>query len=58
MYYVIRTGEDVTMYHSAWTSFHSAVVEAVRLKDTYKREYEVLRMELVYATLTLRDEEE
>lgn len=58
MYYVIRTGEDITMYHSAWTSYYNAVMEADRLKGTYNREYSVLRLELVYATLTLRDEEE
>ena len=58
MYYVIRTGEDVTMYHSAWTSYYDAVNEADTLKHTFNREYSVLRLELVYATLTLRDEEE
>lgn len=55
MYYVVRRGEDITMYHSARFNLYSAKVEADMLKSKYNREYEVLRMELVYATLTLRD---
>ena len=55
MYYVVRRGEDITMYHSAWTNLYTAKIEADNLKATFNREYEVLRMELVYATFTLRD---
>ena len=58
MFYVITTGEDITMYHSTWTSYYKAVMEADRLKATYHREYSILKLELVYATLTLRDKEE
>jgi hypothetical protein len=34
---------------------YTAKIEADNLKNTFNREYEVLRMELVYATLTLKD---
>ena len=28
MYYVVRTGEEITMFHSSWTSYYNAVTEA------------------------------
>lgn len=58
MYYVTRTGEDVTMYHSAWVHYRDAVNQADSLKKTFNRDYSVTRLELVYATITLRDEED
>lgn len=58
MYYVVRTGEEITMFHSSWTSYYNAVTEADNLKQTFNREYSVIRMELVYQTLTLENKEE
>lgn len=55
MYYIVRKDEGITKYHSVWTSYYNAVEEADALKVRFNREYEIFRMEIVYATLTLRD---
>jgi hypothetical protein len=53
MYYVVRKGEDINMYHEVVASFEKAKEKAEKYKSLFGHEYDVIKMETVYTTQTL-----
>lgn len=55
MFYVVRQGEPLENYHSAFTSFEQAVEYANQLKHTLGHQYNIIKAEAVWTTQTLAD---
>lgn len=55
MFYVVREGEGLDMYHARFLSLPEAKEYALNLKATYGHVYEIVRVETVLTTKTLAE---
>lgn len=55
MFYVVRKGESLGMYHASFPNLTAAQEYAQSLRASFNRQYEVVKVETVWTTTTLHD---
>ena len=55
MYYVVRQGDALAMYHAAYERLEDAMGYAEQLKNLFGRQYKIVKAEPVWTTQTLKD---
>lgn len=55
MFYVVRKGEGLDMYHYAFHNLKDAKESAENLKKTLGHQYDVIEVKSVWTTQTLAD---
>ncbi len=55
MFYVVKKGEELVNYHSAFHDLPAAMAYADGLKATLGHDYDVIKVKTVWTTTTLAD---
>ncbi len=55
MYYIVRKGENIYMYHEVVASIEKAKEKAEKYKSLFGHEYDVIFMKTAYTTQTLEN---